>query len=94
MAKMTEVQGKNKKHEVMLYALSTCLWCKKTKKLLDDLNVTYQYVYVDSLIGKEEEEIMDQVRKYNPECTFPTMVINGNKVICGFKEPEIKKALA
>jgi glutaredoxin-like protein NrdH len=51
-------------------------------------------VYVDSLIGKEEEEIMDQVRKYNPECTFPTMVINGNKVICGFKEPEIKKALA
>ena len=94
MAKISEVKGKHKKHEVMLYALSTCIWCKKTKKLLDDLDVTYHYVFVDHLSGKEEEEIMDQVKKHNPDCTFPTMVINGKKVICGFKEPDIKKALA
>lgn len=94
MTKMTEVSGKNAKHQVMLYALSTCIWCKKTKKLLDDLDVQYRYVFVDLLKGKDEEEIMDQVREFNPGCTFPTMVINGQKVIVGLKEPEIKKALA
>ena len=94
MAKMTEVPGNNNKHQVVLYALSTCIWCKKTKKLLDDLDVHYRYVFVDLLTGKDEQEIMDQVRKHNPGCTFPTMVIDSEKVIVGLKEPEIKKVLA
>ncbi len=94
MAKMTEVPGNNKKHQVVLYALSTCIWCKKTKELLDDLDVHYRYVFVDLLAGKEEQEVMDQVREFNPGCTFPTMVIDNKKVIVGLKEPEIKKVLA
>jgi glutaredoxin len=94
MAKISEVKGKHQKHQVMLYALSTCIWCKKTKKLLEDLDVTFNYVFVDHLSGKEEQEIMDQVRKHNPGCTFPTMVIDNGKVIVGLKEPEIKKELA
>ncbi|MDO9392247.1 MAG: glutaredoxin family protein [bacterium] len=94
MAKMTEVPGNNKKHQVVLYALSTCIWCKKTKELLDDLDVHYRYVFVDLLAGKDEQEVMDQVREFNPGCTFPTMVIDNKKVIVGLKEPEIKKVLA
>ena len=49
MAMPTTVEGKNKKHRVMLYALSTCIWCKKTKKLLDNLDVCYDFVFVDLL---------------------------------------------
>jgi len=32
----TRVAGKNK-GQILLYALSTCVWCKKTKQLLDQL---------------------------------------------------------
>jgi glutaredoxin-like protein NrdH len=88
-----EVPGKHAKHQVMLYALSTCIWCKKTKRLLDDLEVKYSFVFVDLLKGKEEEEVMEQVRTYNADCTFPTMIIDGKTVIVGLKEDEIKKAL-
>jgi glutaredoxin len=36
--------------------------------------------------------ILDEVRKINKRCTFPTIVI-GEKVIVGFQEKEIKEAL-
>jgi Glutaredoxin and related proteins len=36
-------------HKVVLYALSTCGWCARTKQLLTDLGVEFSYVYVDLL---------------------------------------------
>ena len=77
----------------MLYALSTCGWCKKTKGFLDDLGVEYNFIYTDYLDGDEKERIMDEVRKWNPRCSFPTIIINDKKVIVGFREDEIKEAL-
>jgi glutaredoxin-like protein NrdH len=94
MATATTVTGKKGKHRVMLYALSTCIWCKKTKKLLETLDVEYQFIWVDKLSGKDEEEVMAEVRKHNPDCTFPTLLVDGATCIVGFKEPEIKRALA
>ena len=49
------VSGK-KGGTIMLYALSTCGWCAKTKRLLDDLGVEYHYEYVDHLQGEEREK--------------------------------------
>ena len=47
---------------------------------------------VDLLEGEERKAILEDVRKWNPKCSFPTIVI-GDKVIAGFKENEIKEAL-
>lgn len=77
----------------MLYALSTCGWCKKTKEFLDDLGVEYDFIYTDYLDGDEKEKIMDEIRKWNPRISFPTIVINDKKAIVGFREDEIKEAL-
>ncbi len=78
--------------QVMLYALSTCVWCKKTKSLLDELGVAYDYEYVDLLEGKERAEAIATVRRWNAACTFPTTLING-KCIVGFQEAQIREAL-
>jgi glutaredoxin-like protein NrdH len=94
MVSPTTVSGKHRKHEVMLYALSTCIWCKKTKHLLDTMDIEYRYIWVDKLAGKDEDDVMTEVKKHNPECTFPTLVVDGRHCIVGFKEPEIKQALA
>lgn len=45
----------------MLYALSTCVWCKKTKKLLTELGVDFSYVYVDLLKGEEQARVIAEV---------------------------------
>ena len=86
------VEGKDK-GKVMLYALSTCVWCKKTKRLLSDLGVKYSYIFVDKLEGKEREEVVSDLKKYNERGSFPTIVIDDDKVIVGFKEDEIKENL-
>jgi glutaredoxin-like protein NrdH len=88
---VTHVPGKNK-GKVMLYALSTCGWCKKTRALLDELGVEYDFVYVDLLQGEEQETAVAQMGKYNPATNFPTMILNSGKVIIGFKEDEIRQA--
>jgi glutaredoxin-like protein NrdH len=89
---LAHVSGKNM-GDIKLYALSTCPWCKKTKKLLDDMGVEYSFVDVDLLIGDEKSDIVNIIKKWNPGLSFPTLVINNNKIIIGFKEPEIKEAL-
>jgi glutaredoxin-like protein NrdH len=82
-----------KSGQIMLYALSTCGWCRKTKKLLDDLGVEYNYEYVDQLHGDEKEEAIRKVKAWNPSCSFPTLVLDNKKCIIGYKENEIREAL-
>lgn len=89
--KFEQVPGKDK-GKIVLYALSTCIWCEKTKKLLTSEGVGFQYIYVDLLKGKDRSEALEQVEHYNPGCSFPTLVI-GEKCIVGFREKEIKEAL-
>lgn len=93
MLKTTSVKGRSSRRRVMLYTLSTCVWCKKTKRLLESLGAAYDYIDVDLLDGDEEQAVMDEVRRRNPACTFPTMVVDGKDVIAGFKESEIRRAL-
>jgi glutaredoxin len=77
---------------VKLYSLSTCSHCKSTKRLLDECTVAYDFVDVDLLEGDERRAIIEDVKKFNPRCSFPTIII-GEKVIVGYKEQEIKEAL-
>jgi len=77
---------------IMLYTLSTCSHCKATKEFLNDCAVKYDFEDVDLLEGEERKAILEDVRKWNPKCSFPTIVI-GDKVIAGFREDEIKEAL-
>ena len=78
--------------KINLYALSTCIWCKRTKELLSSLGVGFDYIYVDLLKGNERSNAIDQVKHYNPSCSFPTLVI-GEKCIVGYHEKEIIEAL-
>jgi len=75
-----------------MYTLSTCSHCKATKKYLDDCKVKYEATDVDLLDGEERTAILEDLKKWNPRCSFPTIII-GEKVIIGYREDEIKEAL-
>jgi len=77
---------------VKIFSLSTCSHCKATKKLLGECTVQYDFVDVDLLQGEERAAVLEDVKKFNPKCSFPTIII-GEKVIVGYKENEIKEAL-
>ena len=89
--KFEHVAGKDK-GKITLYALSTCIWCKKTKDFLLSAGVGFDYIYVDLLQGEDRSQAVSEVKRYNPSTSFPTLVI-GEKCIVGFRDKEIMEAL-
>jgi len=89
---MQHVPGENR-GKITLYALSTCGWCEKTKNFLDKLGVEYSYVYVDLLDGEERESVMNEVRRWNPHSSFPTVVADEQTCIVGYDKQKIKEAI-
>lgn len=90
MPEFTHITGKNAGN-IKLFALSTCIWCKKTRALLDELKLDYYYMYVDLLERNDSEAAKTEVRKWNPQCSFPTLVINNESCIKGFDEARIRE---
>lgn len=94
MISLNKVTGtRSGKHSIMLYALSTCVWCKKTKRLLNDLGLAYQFIDVDELSGGDKAEVMKELGKFGLGYSFPTMIIDSKEYIVGYKEDQIKEAL-
>ncbi len=75
-----------------LYTLSTCMHCRATKRFLKEHGIEYDFVDVDKLDGKEKQDVLSEVQKISGSMRFPTIVI-GDKVIVGFYEDKLKKAL-
>ena len=92
MIEMTHVEGENK-GKIALYALSTCGWCRKTKKFLEKLGAEYSYVDMDKLIGDAKKEAEKEVANWNPICSYPTIIINDKKCIVGFDDDKILEEL-
>ena len=78
---------------ILLFALSTCVWCKKTKQLLNDMDVDYYYIDVDLLEGEEKQQAEREMYTWNPQGTFPTIIINNEHTIVGYSEKEIKEKI-
>jgi len=78
--------------KIKIYTLSTCSHCKAAKKFLNENNITFDATDVDLLQGADREAVLKEVVAYNPQRSFPTIVI-GDKIIIGFKENDIREAL-
>ena len=87
------VEGSHNEHNTTLYALSTCGWCRKTRRFLESRKVAFDYIYVDLLAGDERTEVLAQVRQWNPGASFPTIVVANRLSIVGFRKDELMEAL-
>jgi len=90
---MEHVEGKNNNKKVFMYALSTCIWCKKTKQMLRDLSVDFTFEDVDNLTGEPEKKAIDDIVKRTGKELYPTVIIDDKTAISGYKPDEVKKAL-
>lgn len=78
--------------KIKLYTLSTCSHCNRTKRFFEENDIAVEFTDVDLLSGEARERVMDEVRKLNPDCSFPTICI-GDFVVVGFNEERLRKAL-
>ncbi len=86
------IEGSDK-GRIVLYALSTCMWCRMAKNLLRDLGVGFEYIDVDKLPAEEKDAVKKEIKRYNPDGSYPTIVINEKESISGFDEQEIREKI-
>ncbi|MBN1178223.1 MAG: glutaredoxin family protein [Anaerolineae bacterium] len=87
------VPGSKNAHKVMLYAISTCGWCRRTRQFLEDQDVAFDYVYMDLIKGQEREAALEVVRRWNPATSFPTLVVDDAQAVVGYRVPDIQEVL-
>jgi glutaredoxin-like protein NrdH len=89
----SKVQGKQNKHKVVLYALSTCVWCKMTKQFLEDNQVQYEYIDVDLCQEDDKQKIRENIQSKGGPLSYPTTIVDDKVLITGFRKDLLKEAL-
>jgi len=89
---LTLVEGKDR-GKIVVYALSTCGWCEKTKQFLQEQGLQYYYANVDLTSGDERKEIMEEIGRWNSRKSFPTIVVKDKIGIVGFNKESLLEAV-
>jgi glutaredoxin len=76
--------------KVVMYTLSTCPWCRKTKQAFTDWGIHFEYIDYDLADEQTQERIVDEMDKYGAN-GFPFVKID-NEVVMGYN-PERYAAL-
>jgi glutaredoxin-like protein NrdH len=90
---ISKVSGKNAKHKVIIYALSTCVWCKMTKQFLKDNDIAYEFVDVDLTDDDERQKIHEDIQNKGGTLSYPTTIIDDKIVVTGFRKDRLKEEL-
>ncbi len=91
--KIVKVPGKNTKHKVFVYALSTCAWCRLTKRYLKDNGIEYEYVDVDLCDDDDKDEVKQDILDKGGDLSYPTIIIDDKTLITGFRKDKLKEIL-
>jgi glutaredoxin-like protein NrdH len=89
----SKVQGKRNEHRVVVYALSTCVWCKMTKQFLKDNEIDFEFIDVDMCEPQEKEQVRQQIQSKGGNLNYPTTIVDDKIVITGFRKDQLKEAL-
>ncbi len=89
----SKVSGTKNQHKVILYALSTCVWCKMTKQFLNDNNVEYEYLDVDLLEETEKQKVKKELVEKTKSMGFPMVMVDDKDVVTGFKKDKLRETL-
>jgi glutaredoxin-like protein NrdH len=89
----SKVSGQKRQHKVILYALSTCAWCKLTKQFLKDNDIEYEYVDVDLCEEEDKQKIRQHIQSKGGPLSYPTVIVDDNMLITGFRKDKLKEAL-
>jgi len=73
--------------KVIVYSSSWCPWCTRAKEFLKENKIDFKEIDIES-DPKAAQEIVEK----SGQMGVPVIEIDG-KIIVGFNEPEIRKAL-
>jgi len=90
----TEEKGKDIGHQLTVYALSTCGFCRNALKFLRENQIQFKFVYMDKIDFDLKQKVKEALeKKYDKRVVFPYLVIDELSVVVGYTEEEWKESL-
>ncbi|MFP4206246.1 MAG: glutaredoxin family protein [Spirochaetaceae bacterium] len=90
-----EQPGSVETHDLTMYALSTCAFCKRAIKFLEDHDVKFRYIYLDTINPMVKGTVKSELKsRYDVLPVFPVLVIDEREAITGFVEDKWKQILS
>lgn len=90
----TENQGKHSSKELHLFTLSTCSFCAEAVEFLRNHEIAFHWVETDGLpFGVRRRLRNEFIRTFKERMYYPTLVVDGKKVLSGFEIEEWREEL-
>ena len=78
--------------KIKLYTLSTCPMCKSLTRRIRAMGMAFETIDVDLLDSGEQWLATKELKRCNPDATYPTMIIE--EVVLDFSETNLIDSLA
>ncbi|WP_406660659.1 glutaredoxin family protein [Methanolobus sp. ZRKC3] len=78
--------------KVVIYALSTCPWCRKAKKYFRELEIPFESTDYDKADKDTQQAIKQDCKAHGEEMSFPFVKIDDD-VVVGYAPDKYKKLL-
>lgn len=79
-------------NQILLYTLSTCPWCAKTKEFLKEHNIKFDSVDYDLASLDDRKRIYQEIIDSGNNVSFPYVKI-GNEVVVGWDPDKYRELL-
>jgi glutaredoxin len=90
----TSIEGERRDHDITLYTLSTCGFCKKAMAFLNREGFAYRYIHVDRIPLETKTAVKKTLKEqFHEDVAFPFAVIDKAETLVGFIEPDWKLTL-
>ncbi len=88
-----KVEGSKKAREIIIITLSTCMWCKKCKRWLQERDFQYKFIDIDKIVNEDKKKILDFLKSnYQERVSYPFMVYDDDYII-GYDPEKYEKLL-
>jgi glutaredoxin len=89
-----EQDGVKKDRSIVVYALSTCGFCKRAMAFLEEHGFAYTYIHVDQIPVATKNEIKQILKdRFKENVAFPFAVFDDREHLVGFIKPDWERTL-
>jgi glutaredoxin-like protein NrdH len=89
-----EVPGSREPFRLTVFALSTCAFCKRAMRFLQDHDYRYRYVYLDQLGFDLKREVKTELKsRFESIPVFPVLMVDDSEALSGFTEEKWSERL-
>ena len=92
MCEYTKVEGKEI-CDIKVYALSTCIWCKKAKTFLESNNIAYSFIFVDLQPKEDQDKIEDMLEEHTSIISYPIIISDKCDPIIGYNKDKLEELI-